>query len=110
MKKLKIYFLTNIFTNTHYAFVPNILDDNINKLLPEFAYLSSVNKTKVIDAIKYQEENIDLGNISLIKDHTKIVPINIELYKDLEHGWEQNEIRALLRTAPLLITCGEQSY
>lgn len=80
MKKLKIYFLTNIFTNTHYAFVPNILDENINKLLTEFTDLSSVNKKKVIEAIKSKEENIDLANISLIKDHTKIVPINIELY------------------------------
>ena len=78
--KKKVYFLTNIFTNTHYAFVPNILDENINKLLTEFTDLSSVNKKKVIESIKSKEENIDLSNISLLKDTTKIISINIFVF------------------------------
>jgi hypothetical protein len=74
MDKLKIFFLTNIFTNESYAFIPSV-NDEIQKEVESY---NALNGSKLAEFKK--SLNIYYSNIDLLKQNTRVHSINIENY------------------------------
>ena len=81
MEKLKISFLTNIFTNESYAFIPMVSEDK-RENIENYHNLSETEKSKILDDLKES-----YSNVGSIKKNTIMFNINIEVYNinDFKH-------------------------